>query len=106
MAATHRCRHGGVALLSLAAINPDGFIADRNVARFEATGKIDVAYLQQLSADAVPALDRLREPMRSCSLHGIAVTEDGGIAGWNFGRDRARSLLADRPLKASSACST
>lgn len=95
-----------IALLSLAAINPDGFIADRNVARFEATGKIDVAYLQQLSADAVPALDRLREPMRSCSLHGIAVTEDGGIAGWNFGRDRARSLLADRPLKASSACST
>ena len=95
-----------IALLSLAAVNPDGFIADRNVARFEATGKIDVSYLQQLSADAVPALDRLREPTRSCALHAIAVTEDDGIAGWNLGRDRARSLLADRPLSSSTACST
>lgn len=92
------------ALLSLATISPDGFVADRNVTRFEATGKVDLAYLQGLSADAVPALDRLPEPLRSCALRGIAIPEDGGLAGWNLGRDRARSLLAAHPVAPTSTC--
>ena len=81
------------ALLGLAAINADGFVADRNVARFEATGKLDTAYLQGLSADAVPAIDRLPEPLRSCVLGGLVVDKDGGLGGWNFGRERAREIL-------------
>ena len=85
-----------LALLSLAAINPDGFIADRNVDRFTTTGKVDVPYLRGLSADAVPAIDRLPEPLRSCALQGIHVADDG-LASWNAGRDRARDLLAARP---------
>jgi hypothetical protein len=81
------------ALLGLAAINPDGFVADRNVARFESTGKVDIAYLGLLSADAVPAIDRLPEPLRSCALTGISAPDDG-LAGWNAGRQRAREILA------------
>lgn len=34
----------------------DAFIAEKNVERFEQTGKIDVDYLQILSHDAVPTL--------------------------------------------------
>jgi hypothetical protein len=37
-------------------INPDVFIAEENLARYRATGKIDVRYLAAMSDDAVPAL--------------------------------------------------
>ena len=90
-------------LIGLAAINPDGFVAERNVARFEATGKLDVGYLRGLSADAVPAIDRLPEPQRSCTLDSMAVADDP-LAGWNAGRDRARDVLRARPASTDSLC--
>lgn len=92
------------ALLALAAINPDGFIAERNVDRFEATGKIDVLYLRNLSADAVPALDRLPEPQRSCALWEIEreLRGDEPAVAANLGRARARDLLADTPAVRSA----
>ena len=47
----------GVALLLvLAAINPDAWIAQHNIDRFETTGKVDWTYLQGLSDDALPVL--------------------------------------------------
>lgn len=44
------------ALLAFSFANPDGLIADRNLERWRDTGRIDLAYLQGLSADAAPAL--------------------------------------------------
>ncbi len=41
---------------TLNVINPDAFIARQNVARYLATGDLDVLYLNTLSHDAVPAL--------------------------------------------------
>ncbi|MGC4880105.1 DUF4153 domain-containing protein [Micromonospora sp. DT43] len=83
-----------LALLGLAVINPDRLIADRNVDRYLDTGRLDITYLSGLSADAVPALDRLPEPMRTCALREIAfeLPEDGFWA-TNLGRERARSVL-------------
>ncbi|WP_245663270.1 DUF4153 domain-containing protein [Nocardia inohanensis] len=52
-------------LVGLAALNPERFIADRNIDRWETGKTIDGFYLSQLSADALPALDRLPEPMRT-----------------------------------------
>ena len=46
---------GVVALLGLAAINPERLIADRNIDRFEQTGELDAEYLSTLSADIDPA---------------------------------------------------
>jgi hypothetical protein len=43
-------------VLTLNAINPDAYIAERNLARYQATGKLDVHYLTTLSEDVVPAL--------------------------------------------------
>jgi hypothetical protein len=47
-------------LLAFAVGNPDGRIAERNVDRYERTGRIDTGVLAHLSADAVPALARGR----------------------------------------------
>ena len=94
---------GAAAMLTLAVINPDGFVADRNVERYQVTGKIDAAYLQGLSADAVPAVDQLPEPLRSCVLSDIKVTPAGGFAGWNLGRERARDVLEQRPIQPADA---
>jgi len=43
-------------LIALNAINPDAFIASQNLARYQASGKLDAYYLTHLSEDAVPAL--------------------------------------------------
>lgn len=85
------------ALIGLAALNPDRFIAERNVDRYEQTGRIDTAYLAGLSADAVPALDALPAPLRGCALSEIAYElgrEPDGWREWNLGRRDAREILA------------
>jgi len=40
-------------------LNPDAFIARRNIERFETTGKIDISYLSNLSDDAMPVIGNL-----------------------------------------------
>ncbi|MEU1752669.1 DUF4173 domain-containing protein [Micromonospora matsumotoense] len=94
------------ALIGLAVLNPDAFIAQQNVNRLEKHG-IDVYYLSTLSADAVPALQKLPEPYRSCALAAITNELTGGSAPssgsnrrdawqeWNLGRATARARLDD-----------
>ncbi|MFJ4849879.1 MULTISPECIES: DUF4153 domain-containing protein [unclassified Streptomyces] len=87
---------------------PDALIAEQQVTRYENTGRIDLVYLQDLSADAVPALDRLPEPQRSCALQTLAHDLRGGGDPWyarSLGESRARSVLAARPVDPSDACS-
>jgi len=93
-----------LALLGLALVNPDRLIADRNVDRFLETGRLDVSYLSELSADAVPAVDRLPEPMRTCALRDIAfgLPRDGFWA-TNLGRERAWKILDSMPAAGSTA---
>lgn len=44
-------------------LNPDAFIAQHNLERYAATGKIDTRYLASLSDDAIPyTVDLLRDP--------------------------------------------
>lgn len=96
---------GVVALLGLVAINPDGLIADRNVSRFEQIGRIDVYYLNTLSPDAMPALERLPQPERDCALAAIARRlGPDDWRGWSYGRDRARDLFADNPPATPADC--
>ena len=83
---------GATMLLGLALVNPDGFIADRNVERFEETGKLDWYYLSNLSDDAVPSLAGLPEPLRTCALQDRSRTDDDWLE-WNLGRARADGFL-------------
>jgi hypothetical protein len=88
-------------VLGLAALNPDGYIAEHNVDRFERTGRIDVAYLATLSADAVPALDRLPAGLRDCALRRIDRRLRETSDPWfdtNTARNAARSRLDERPV--------
>ena len=91
---------GAVAVLGLAAINPDGWVAGRNIDRFEATGTLDLRYLQSLSQDAAPVIaDRLPGDMAACVL--VSLVRDGGLGeddgplAWNLGRSRAAEAVAD-----------
>jgi hypothetical protein len=60
---------GAVALLGLAATNPERLIAERNIDRYEETGLLDGAYLFRLSTDVEPALVRLPQSMRVCATY-------------------------------------
>ena len=85
-----------VALLVVNVMNPDAFIAKKNIDRFEATGKIDTAYLADLSVDAVPVLVDLPAEIRSCVLAGHRSVAFDAQPFWtyNVGRDRARAALS------------
>lgn len=87
------------ALLALAVADPDRFVAERNVTRYAETGSVDVRHLAGLSADAVPALDRLPAPLRDCALTRIArdLADRDGWRAWNLGRSGARDVLERAP---------
>lgn len=85
---------GFAALVGLAALNPDRLIAERNIERYEATGKIDVWYLAGLSDDAVPALASLPPGLRACALEFRRVGPDDWTS-FNLGRQRAAAVLAE-----------
>ncbi|MEV8030928.1 DUF4153 domain-containing protein [Streptomyces sp. NPDC086182] len=87
-------------VLAFGLMSPDSLIAERNVQRYEDTGKFDLLYAGDLSADAVPALDKLKEPMRSCVLKSIADELGRDDAPWyatSWGEARARDILRERP---------
>lgn len=86
-----------VAVLGLAAANPDAQIARYNSA-VALDVPMDVSYLQGLSADAVPVLDQLDEPLRSCLLAFADASPTESFAGWNLGRDRAWLVVEARPV--------
>ncbi|MGV9764351.1 DUF4153 domain-containing protein [Micromonospora tulbaghiae] len=89
-------------LLGLAVLNPEDYVARRNTLRYEQTGKIDAWYLRALSADATPALAKLPDPVRRCTLSWIAddLAEPDPWYAWNLGRQRARKALDDVGPKA------
>ncbi|RFS87146.1 DUF4173 domain-containing protein [Actinomadura spongiicola] len=97
---------GAVMMLALASINPDGYIAEHNVARYLETRKIDVYYLRTLSADAVPALDRLPEPRRTCALIELAadLSDDEPSMSANLARAQARRILTAKPIDPTADC--
>jgi hypothetical protein len=83
-------------LLGLAVVNPERFIAERNVERFE-TQKLDFWYLRALGPDAAPELAKLREPYRSCALSWLdrdLRNDPDQWYSWNLSRAQARELLA------------
>ncbi len=83
-------------LLVFSAADPDARIAEHNIERASGGGDLDLLYLQGLSADAVPSLQGLPEPQRSCVLRGWPLQDDPW-AGLNLSRERARASLETRP---------
>ncbi|MER5322851.1 DUF4153 domain-containing protein [Streptosporangium roseum] len=97
----------GAALLAFAVWNPDLRVAETQLA-VRTLAQIDQDYLGSLGAEAVPALDRLPEPARSCVLRDV-VQANGLYSpdpwnGWNLAREQARELLGRRPVLANVTC--
>lgn len=88
---------GAVALLGLAVLNPDAWIAEHNLERYAETGRVDWTYLRGLSDDAVPVLVDLPEQVRGCALAGREAAT-GDWLEWNLGRARAAELLPQEAL--------
>ncbi|MNZ38290.1 hypothetical protein D3C78_557650 [compost metagenome] len=78
-------------------MNLDARIASNNIARYESTGSIDMAYLGTLSTDAAPALLKLQA--KHPELEGMdeairnmerKARTDGKWQSWNLSKHRAR----------------
>ncbi|WP_327113758.1 DUF4173 domain-containing protein [Streptomyces sp. NBC_01341] len=89
-------------VLAFGLLSPDGLIAEQNVERYGSHKSIDIQYLKGLSADAVPALDTLPEPLRSCALDSFRRDFAASRASWyatSWGETRARDILEKHPVK-------
>jgi hypothetical protein len=82
------------AVLLFALADPDRRIAQHNLDRYQRTGKIDLAYLSTLGADAAPALKDVV----------VVCVPDDGIAGFNLARAAARRTSTARRTGASGRC--
>jgi uncharacterized membrane protein YidH (DUF202 family) len=93
-----------VMLLAIAAFNPERYIAQQNIERFEALRDspgymrtFDLGYLQWLTSDAIDELVQMDEPFRSCALKKInddLRTQPDQWYSWNLSRAHARDVLA------------
>jgi hypothetical protein len=95
-------------LATLNGMNVDAFIAQQNIARQRASGKLDAMYLATLSDDAIaevlPLLDSPDAETRATigsALHYRlneldALAKDGGWPGWHWSRANAHALLSAR----------
>jgi hypothetical protein len=97
----------GLGLGAFAVVNPDLRVAYTQV-EVRGVTKMDSDYLGDLGAEAVPALDRLPEPQRSCVLADVIRSNEldrpDPWTGWNLARAEARDLLAARPVDKSVTC--
>ncbi|MBG6180951.1 DUF4153 domain-containing protein [Arthrobacter sp. CAN_A1] len=87
---------GAALLLAIGVANPEAWVAQQNITRFEVTGKLDVAYLASLGADASPAVVAgLPEEVAQCviALQPVPETTDDWL-GWNLGRELAADSVA------------
>lgn len=80
---------GALALLGLAAANPDALIARYNLDHEHA---VDLVYLEGLSDDAAPEFADLSAADRNCVLGADGVDDERPLLAWNLGYQRALEL--------------
>ncbi len=95
-----------LSLLAGAIANPDLYVAQHNVDRYRDTGKLSIGYMQQMSPDALSAIQQLPPDLRACALVRIADVEYRGDdwRTWNFPRVAARNALRDYVAPKYGAC--
>ncbi|MEU6722222.1 DUF4153 domain-containing protein [Nonomuraea wenchangensis] len=97
----------GLGLGAFALVNPDLRVAATQV-EVRGVANLDSDYLGDLGAEAVPALDRLPEPQRSCVLADVVEANEldrpDPWNGWNLARAQARDLLAAHPVHRRADC--
>lgn len=87
-----------VFLLVIGLANPEAWVAQQNIQRYQSTGRLDLAYLRTLGADATPVItDGLPADLARCVLPLDSYRTDDALE-WNLGRSRARTAIADAAL--------
>lgn len=92
-----------VFLATMNVLNPDLFIARRNIERFATTGKLDIYYLTSLSDDAIPEtvkiLDTSHEDLRKTFARELYQHMQHNSSflsqwqSWNISRTNANNIL-------------
>ncbi|MBO4274287.1 DUF4153 domain-containing protein, partial [Microbispora triticiradicis] len=97
----------GVSLLAFAVSDPDARVAETQLT-IRGVERLDHGYLGDLGAEAVPILDGLPEPDRSCVLRDVVAVNrldrPDSWNDWNLARARAREVLAKRPVRQGGDC--
>ncbi|NMD54231.1 MULTISPECIES: DUF4153 domain-containing protein [Tsukamurella] len=81
-------------LFGLGLMNPEAWVAEHNVARFEESGKVDLDYLATLGPDARPAIARLPADLARCAVAPTS-NEGGSWLDWNLGKQRADAVALE-----------
>ncbi|MEV6657869.1 DUF4153 domain-containing protein [Nocardia fluminea] len=78
-------------LIALALLDPEQLVAERNIDRWQTSGRLDADYLSGLSPDILPALEPLpahvRTPIETSIRYDL---DDDHWWSWNFSRSSAR----------------
>ncbi|GAA1509956.1 hypothetical protein GCM10009677_48550 [Sphaerisporangium rubeum] len=97
----------GVTVFTFAVWNPEARVAETQMA-VRGVSLLDQDYLGDLGPEAVPVLDRLPEPARSCVLRDVVsvnrLDHPDPWNAWNLARVRAREVLERHPVLARPDC--
>ncbi|MFE9786919.1 DUF4153 domain-containing protein [Nocardia salmonicida] len=78
-------------LIALALLNPEHLVAERNIDRWQTSGRLDADYLSNLSPDILPALDPLPDTLRTqIETPVLDNLDDDQWWSWNWSRSSAR----------------
>ncbi|WKG07227.1 DUF4173 domain-containing protein [Nocardia sp. PE-7] len=78
-------------LVALALLNPEHLVAERNIDRWQTSGRLDADYLSTLSPDILPALDPLPHHLRTqIETPVLDDLDDDQWWSWNWSRSSAR----------------
>ncbi|MGW0326033.1 DUF4153 domain-containing protein [Nocardia sp. NPDC003183] len=78
-------------LIALAVINPEYLVAERNIDRWQTSGRLDADYLSSLSPDILPALDPLPAHLRTqIETPVLDDLDPDHWWSWNWSRSAAR----------------
>ena len=78
-------------LIALALLNPEHLVAERNIDRWQTSGRLDADYLSNLSSDILPALDPLPDNLRTqIETPVLDDLDDDQWWSWNWSRSSAR----------------
>jgi len=94
---------GAVLLLVGGLANPEAWVAERNIDRYAATGKLDVRYLDSLGDDAVPTIVAGLPPDVLACLSPRPVSSTSWLE-WNLGRERAAAALPTSGAASQGVC--
>jgi hypothetical protein len=93
-------------VLVLGSMNPEAWVAQHNIDRYRATGKLDSTYLSSLGPDAMPTIVAgLPADLAACSVpRGQDLPHD--LLSWNLGRARAvdAGVASASPATGLAAC--